>query len=452
MQNPRSFSSQILTIFLPVSLVIVLLCISVSLVYFFRIRQIVFSGTEEIIQKTGEFTQSDLVRQARTGASLLAQERARNLGMKLESLSDSLHEIARLIRWGHQTYWEPIDPTLIPLATELTERNKGNQLHLTTPDGTRSFWADGKKIPDWRFLAPLFSAYRELEPEIQFIYFASADGYSLDYDEMGRYKRVNYDVRTRPWYEDAVKNNTITFTDPYEDIYRRGLTVTVSLPCWSKDNQLLGVVGIDYNVKNIYKKIREMNPDSTHYFLLLDRSGNVMVGPEDPREIEKLKKVLEPYLGRILQLKSGSKELGKDEEKRNYVFWDTVAFSNWKLLMVIPRSKVIGTAETASVRLLHLGRRIAANMDENIRFVAIYLVIMCAGAVVLMIAVSFRLAARLAKPISDLNEELKEMRRTGKFNADLQRSDELGALSRTLQDIFSDWEEEKETAQKSQKK
>jgi len=101
----------------------------------------------------------------------------------------------------------------------------------------------------------------EGEPLLQFaVVNESTDYFTVFYEsdksgkntkEVVRTADRPYDSRTRPWYTDAVKAGAPIWTGIYPDFVLPRLYITTSRPVYDKENNLLGVSGIDLSLEDI---------------------------------------------------------------------------------------------------------------------------------------------------------------------------------------------------------
>ncbi|MBC3412873.1 methyl-accepting chemotaxis protein [Pseudomonas sp. SWRI51] len=95
-------------------------------------------------------------------------------------------------------------------------------------------------------------------------------------------KFVNYDPRTRPWYQSAMANP--------------GKTLRTSAYYWAADDAVListvrtvanqlgspgGVVNIDVSLKGLTEIVKKIKLGDSGYLMLIESNGNVMVDPRD---------------------------------------------------------------------------------------------------------------------------------------------------------------------------
>lgn len=90
----------------------------------------------------------------------------------------------------------------------------------------------------------------------------------------------DYDVRGRPWYIKAVKEDKLSISDVYEAFIDNTIVVSISKPVYDKEDNFLGVLSSDINIKEIIKIVENTKIKGSGYSFLIDGSGNILGHPE----------------------------------------------------------------------------------------------------------------------------------------------------------------------------
>ncbi|GAB1543679.1 ATP-binding protein [Scytonema sp. NUACC21] len=116
--------------------------------------------------------------------------------------------------------------------------------------------------------------------------------YEVDYKN-GKQARLlnllkNYDVRSRPFYQVAVKNKQFSFSQIFADISEHQLIVSASQPIYNKQNQLLGVTSSLIPLDKIDKFLDSIRVGKSGQVLILDRSGRLVASstPNEPYRVK----------------------------------------------------------------------------------------------------------------------------------------------------------------------
>lgn len=90
----------------------------------------------------------------------------------------------------------------------------------------------------------------------------------------------DYDLNTRFWYMETLKSRGITVTSPYIDLVTQEMVVSIATPIL-KNNAVIGAMGIDLKVSDIYNLIDSYKIGETGYTMLINRDGRVLYHPDD---------------------------------------------------------------------------------------------------------------------------------------------------------------------------
>ncbi len=90
------------------------------------------------------------------------------------------------------------------------------------------------------------------------------------------------DPRIRPWYQAAVAEGRLVFTQPYIDAAMDRWIITTAKPVYDGRNQLLGVIGIDESLLGMLTTLDEAKPSANgHVFALNGRGQALLLNPMD---------------------------------------------------------------------------------------------------------------------------------------------------------------------------
>jgi methyl-accepting chemotaxis protein len=91
----------------------------------------------------------------------------------------------------------------------------------------------------------------------------------------------DYDHKTRGWYMDAVKSpGKVIITDPYVDKATGNIVISLTKTIM-KENQLVGVVGIDIDLATLSKSLSEIKIGDSGYIYITDQNG-ILISHPDP--------------------------------------------------------------------------------------------------------------------------------------------------------------------------
>lgn len=143
-------------------------------------------------------------------------------------------------------------------------------------------------------------ALMETNPAFASIYFGTPDNVMIN--GSGWIPPETFDLRTRPWYMKAMKENRRVFTEAFVNATRDRLIVTVAMPVYSGQGQLRGVVAGDIGLENILEIVNTTRKYANGYTLLIDNQGSLLAHPRYGTE---------PFTGEPMNLKALSEELAE---------------------------------------------------------------------------------------------------------------------------------------------
>ena len=111
------------------------------------------------------------------------------------------------------------------------------------------------------------------------VYFGYADRNLVLVSGVGWVPDPGYDATARPWFLDAVKSDSVIFTEPYVDAWTGNLVITVA-KALTKDGKLIGVLAADIFITDLVKVVKSVNIGEKSYAMLLDGQGRIISHPD----------------------------------------------------------------------------------------------------------------------------------------------------------------------------
>jgi signal transduction histidine kinase/CheY-like chemotaxis protein/HAMP domain-containing protein len=102
-------------------------------------------------------------------------------------------------------------------------------------------------------------------------------------DQPGHYTQLlrskpNYDPRTRPWYQSAVKSKTASWGGIYKLFATPKYVLNASLPIYDNRGNLLGVTAVDFSLTGISQYLRSLKIGRSGETFILERRTGLLVG------------------------------------------------------------------------------------------------------------------------------------------------------------------------------
>lgn len=284
--------------------------------------------------------------------------------------------------------------------------------------------------------------------------------YSYDLDQQGQRVESSshqeteygvYDPRTRPWYQAALKQKKPIWSEVYVDfdVNTRLLMITAAQPVYTPGGQkIIGVCGTDVLLLQEFRRfLRNLKIGQTGAAFVIDRSGQIIssssnealsVGSGDDAKLVQATQsqnslirgtavFLQQKFGNFRQIQQSQKLDFQLDGQRQFVqvlpYQDGQGL-NWLIVVAVPESDFMGQIEASNRSTLYL----------------------CILALVVAVLIGILTARWVTRPILELNTAAKglasgEWNRTVKF----QRSDEVGDLARSFNNIAVQIQESFET-------
>lgn len=127
----------------------------------------------------------------------------------------------------------------------------------------------------------LFSPMYDAMDEILWIYMGFEDGVHRTYPYHGPFNK-EYDPRSRPWYLTALDTlpGDVAFTTPYIDATTSKVVATAVIAIHDGANDLIGVIGIDFNLGTIQSEVLNIELGRTTRSFLVNTDFNIIAHPD----------------------------------------------------------------------------------------------------------------------------------------------------------------------------
>ena len=121
------------------------------------------------------------------------------------------------------------------------------------------------------------------EPDFFSIYLGYPDNRMINGSGFDPYlANPEYDVRLRPWYVEAVAQQSQIITAPFVNSSNDYVIMVIAQPLYNAQDELIGVIGGDLIVNNVFSIIKEAKMTSSSYSFLIDEEGDFLAHPIFP--------------------------------------------------------------------------------------------------------------------------------------------------------------------------
>ena len=263
-------------------------------------------------------------------------------------------------------------------------------------------------------ITKVFQAVVDTNPMVTFISFGTETGGYIEYPAFK--PNGPYDPRVRYWYTNAVENNGVVISEPYQTKMTKELVISVDDVVRKKES-LVGVISLTISLDNIMEKLSKTTYGKSGYILAISPKGVIINSPKNKDWL------LQPYesigIGSFQDLlsKDGKTFEGTIDGVKSIFTVHQSNDNGWTYLAAIDKSEVLGYSKSLS------GLLFSIFLITSI--VTVLFVIMIAN--------------YMAKPISNLTHAIKRM---SNFDFDTYEQkdiikytslgDEIGEISQTL--------------------
>lgn len=229
-----------------------------------------------------------------------------------------------------------------------------------------------------------------------------------------------FDPTSRSWYQDAVKNNGITYTAPYIDTATALLVVSASKPYYV-NGTLGGVIGLDVNLSELVNAINDIVGSGSGYAFLTDSDGNIITHKNksfEPTD-DSSTTVSSALGGNYVSSAKNETEFEDYNGTKSYVKAATSETTGWAIYLVSPADAV----NSASLEIQN-------SLGPLILLAAL---ISCVFSVLMGIYISTPILVVSEKVGRTSNLDLKK--REEKYTKYLARKDEIGKMSKNVSEL-----------------
>lgn len=199
-----------------------------------------------------------------------------------------------------------------------------------------------------------------------------------EYNDQGRFLKktilsINYDPRTRPWYQEAVNAKKLVWTNIYKfhsfiknTSYTYGITATI--PIYNQDNKLQGVLGMDIAVNSMQQFINKLQvtPNSIIY---ITNEKNQVIAYRNPKQLLDIRgeKLTPKDLGFKVQIPISKLDWSNQKTPISFYEYNNQQFflvnqpifnanseKIWHITIIVPASDVLAPLRSLSIKILFL--------------------------------------------------------------------------------------------------
>ena len=404
-RNPirRKVQNMVLTI----SIVALILTSAIGILSMLRIR----NDSENALTKQMEQN----LRNITTNKADLAESELGKFSAYTKNFADSIHEMYSTPEKFVKSY-VPVPDAKYAGILAISRSLKDNTINVKDIDFEVNLLGNLEQL--WK---PLMTAQKDV---ITTIYFGTETGLLVAYDRQSDLNADNgnevfYDHLKSEWYTKAKSLGHVCFTDIYNDIYDRGLTITCAAPVYDDNNKFIGAMGMDILISDLYRSIVEIDlgDDKASYAFLVDNKGNIIDNENASDKTNSLsneKGINSEVVNKIL---SGQTDVSLTDD-RIYFAYTPIESNGWKFCVRMPESVIL-----APVR----------SVQRNIIFMmSLFLAAFILITIIVTVATR-KFSKDLTNPIISLSHDVEEISGGNlDYRAKIYDNDEIGDLAKSF--------------------
>ena len=392
---------------LTISIVALILTSAIGILSMLRIR----NDSENALTKQMEQN----LRNITTNKADLAESELGKFSAYTKNFADSIHEMYSTPEKFVKSY-VPVPDAKYAGILAISRSLKDNTINVKDIDFEVNLLGNLEQL--WK---PLMTAQKDV---ITTIYFGTETGLLVAYDRQSDLNADNgnevfYDHLKSEWYTKAKSLGHVCFTDIYNDIYDRGLTITCAAPVYDDNNKFIGAMGMDILISDLYRSIVEIDlgDDKASYAFLVDNKGNIIDNENASDKTNSLsneKGINSEVVNKIL---SGQTDVSLTDD-RIYYAYTPIESNGWKFCVRMPESVIL-----APVR----------SVQRNIIFMmSLFLAAFILITIIVTVATR-KFSKDLTNPIISLSHDVEEISGGNlDYRAKIYDNDEIGDLAKSF--------------------
>ncbi|ABN59728.1 methyl-accepting chemotaxis protein [Shewanella baltica] len=180
-------------------------------------------------------------------------------------------------------------------------------------------------------------------------YFGESNGNMRDSEPATDY--TNYDPRTRPWYQEAMRTGGSVLTRPYLDTAFNILVVTLAEPVAG------GVIAGDLSISNLIEEVNRMKLPANGYAIMMHKDGTVIAYKDQAKTMKPIGEIdneLNNNLPELSRTTSTLLPMYFEGEARDKLVWGVdIPNTDWELVLVLDKETL--EAPLSSLLLTQFG-------------------------------------------------------------------------------------------------
>ncbi len=271
--------------------------------------------------------------------------------------------------------------------------------------------ADLKDVIGVNELTELFATYQRDFKNFSLVYLGTADGKMIFSDEIELPE--GYDPRERTWYTEAIKTDSVIWTQAYVDA-SSGQVIISAAKAIKKNGTVIGVLAADFDLNTLATFFNSIQIGESGYVTIIDEAGFVLSNPETEMIGEDISEY--DFIQTIMAQKNGYISYTFKEE-----------------------DKVASYKQNEKTKWEIIGTLKEAELTDKTKNIGILIGVASAFGIILVVIIGWFLALSIVKPIKVIGTAMKKARDGDlAFPAlSIKNKDEIGILTGDFNDMIA---------------
>jgi len=221
---------------------------------------------------------------------------------------------------------------------------------------------------------------------------------------------TSFDIKSRPWYKQALEEDNVYFTEPYMDEVFGKIILSAMKPI-KEGNQTIGIVAIDIFLDELPQLMESYKMGESGYTFLLSHDGTILYHPNNELILEQKLQSLSGDIGTVGQKMVESEKglkLSQVNDQLEYIGYSPVPTTNWSVGTSITQKEALSSLNTFTFKM------------------TLYFVIAC----FILISIVFFLLKHMLREIPQVTNKMQQLALGNLSQEELQTKskDEIGQL------------------------
>ncbi|WP_217587624.1 methyl-accepting chemotaxis protein [Lentibacillus saliphilus] len=207
--------------------------------------------------------------------------------------------------------------------------------------------------PSYRGVMDSLNKIVQTDKDVAMVWVASKKGnFLIGNDDL--IQDESFDIETRPWYEPALNEEDVYFTEPYMDQVFGKVILSVMKQI-KVNGQPYGFVAIDIFLDDLPNIMQTYTKDEDGYTFLLGADGTVLYHPEESHILNDKLQDLEGDLGSIGEnMIAGESDMKTVDvnNRKEYIGYAPITSTGWSAAVALPRESALSELSSYTTKMV----------------------------------------------------------------------------------------------------